>query len=79
MSSLTIQLPDSLKDSIEAVAASEGSTVSQFLARAAEEKLAALKAMAFLRQEAAAGRREDFDRYMAAVPDVPPPDYDKMR
>ena len=35
MSKLTIQLPDSLKNMIEALAAKEGYSVSQFLASAA--------------------------------------------
>ena len=74
MSELTIQLPDGLKKSIEALAAKEGYTVSQFLASAAGEKLAVVMTMDYLRREAAAGRREDFDKYLAAVPDVPPGD-----
>src|SRR5260370_38014078 len=40
MSTLTIQLPESLKKNIEALAAREGYTVSQFLASAAGDKLA---------------------------------------
>ena len=37
MSTLTIELPDSLKQSIEDLAAKEGYSVSQFLASAAGE------------------------------------------
>ena len=33
----------------------------------------------YLRQEAQAGRREDFDRYLSAVPDVAPSDADQMQ
>ena len=40
MSTLTIQLPESLKKTIEDLAAREGYSVSQFLASAAGEKLA---------------------------------------
>ena len=72
MSPLTIQLPESLKKTIEDLAAREGYSVSQFLASAAGEKLAVVMTMDYLRREAAAGRREDFERYLAAVPDVPP-------
>ena len=74
MSTLTIQLPDSLNKSIEALAAREGYTVDQFLASAAAEKLAVMTTMEYLRREAAAGRREDFEKYLAAVPDVPAPE-----
>ena len=57
MSTLTIQLPESLKNRIEALAAREGYPVSQFLASAAGEKLAVVLTMDYLRREASAGRR----------------------
>jgi predicted transcriptional regulator len=78
MSTLTIQLPDSLKKRIEALAAQEGYSVSQFLASAAGEKLAVVLTMDYLRREADAGRREDFEKYLAAVPDVAPPENDRL-
>lgn len=79
MSTLTIQLPESLKKSIEALAAKEGYTVSQFLASAAGEKLAVVLTMDYLNREAAAGRREDFEKYLAAVPDIAPPQNDCLQ
>lgn len=78
MSSVTVQLPESLKKSIEALAAREGFSVSQFLASAAGEKMAVMMTMDYLRREAAAGRREDFEKYLAAVPDVPPAENDRL-
>ncbi len=76
MSTLTIELPESLKKRIEALAAKEGYTVSQFLASAAGEKLAVVLTMNYLRREASAGRREDFEKYLSAVPDVVPEESD---
>ena len=78
MSTVTIELPDSLKNSIEALSAAEGYTVSQFLASAAGEKLAVVLTMDSLRREANAGRREDFEKYLDAVPDVVPPENDRI-
>ena len=78
MSTLTIELPESLKKRIEALAAEEGFTVSQFLASAAGEKLAVMLTMNYLRGEAAAGRREDFEKYLAAAPNVAPPENDRL-
>jgi hypothetical protein len=78
MSTLTIELPESLKKNIEALAAKEGYSVSQFLASAAGEKLAVLLTMDYLRREAAVGRREDFEKYLAAAPDVAPPEHDRL-
>ena len=78
MSTLTIQLPESLKKTIEALAAKEGYSVSQFLASAAGEKLAVVMTMDYLRNEAAAGRREDFEKYLAQVADVSPQPGDEL-
>jgi hypothetical protein len=54
MSTLTIQLPESLKKNIEALAAKEGYSGSQFLASAVGEKLAVVLTLDYLRREAAA-------------------------
>jgi predicted transcriptional regulator len=72
MSTLTIQLPDALRKRIEALAAKEGYSVSQFLAAAAAEKLAVVLTVDAMRREVQSGRRDQFDRYLAAVPDAPP-------
>ena len=78
MSTLTVELPESLKANIEALAAKEGYTVSQFLASADGEKVAAMMTMDYLRREAAAGRREDFEKYLLAVPDATPAENDRL-
>jgi hypothetical protein len=78
VSTLTIQLPEPLKKTIEALAAEEAYTVNQFIASAAGEKLAVVLTRDYLRREAMAGRREDFDKYLAAVPDVEPAENDRL-
>lgn len=78
MSTLTVELPESLKAGIEALAAREGYSVSQFLASAAGEKLAVVTTVDYLRREARLGERQAFDRFLAAVPDVPPADEDPL-
>lgn len=78
MSTLTVELPESLKQNIETLAAAEGYTVSQFMASAAGEKLAVVLTMDYLRREANAGRRDDFEKYLEAVPDVAPPENDRV-
>jgi hypothetical protein len=72
MSTVTIEIPESLKRRIEALAAEEGYTLGQFLATAAGEKLAVVLTTEYLKREAAAGHREDFDHYLAAVPTAEP-------
>lgn len=72
MTTITVELPHSLKKQIEALAAKEGYSVGQFVASAAGEKLAATITVERLRHEAEAGHRVDFERYLAAVPNDPP-------
>lgn len=78
MNALTVQLPASLHRSIRTLAEREGWSVDQFIASAAGEKLAAMMTLEHLRKEAAAGRREDFDRFLAAVPAREVPATDKL-
>jgi len=78
MSTVTVEIPESLKRSIEALAEQEGYSLSQFLATAAGEKLAVVLTTDYLKREAAAGRRADFDRYLAAVPDAAPTESDRI-
>lgn len=69
MTSLTIRLPDSLHKSISELARRDGITLDQFIASAAGEKMASLLTLDYLREQAATGKREDFERFLAAVPD----------
>ena len=78
MSELIVQIPDSLKHSIEELAEREGYSVSQFLASAAGEKLAVMMTIDYLKREAASGRREDFEHYLKAVPDTAPREDDRI-
>ena len=71
MSALTIRLPNSVHESIKALARKDGISVNQFIASAAAEKMASFQTLDYLRREAALGTREDFDRLMSLVPDVP--------
>ena len=78
MNTLTVQLPESLHRSILALTEAEGYSIDQFLASAAAEKMAALRTLDYLRREAAAGRRDDFEKFLAAVPEREPIDTDRM-
>lgn len=71
MSALTVRLPNSLHAKIREIAARDDISVNQFIASAVGEKLASVLTVEYLREEAAQGRREDYDRFLRAVPDVP--------
>ena len=78
MSAITVQFPDSLHRSIKALAEREGYSVDQFLATAAAEKMSALMTVNYLQREAAQGNREDFERFLAAVPRREPDENDRL-
>lgn len=78
MISVTIEIPESLNRTIEELASREGYTLEQFLASAAGEKCAVVLATNWLCREAALGRREDFDRSLAAVPAAPVSETDRV-
>lgn len=72
MSTLTIQLPDGVASQLRECAAKEGVTVDQLLSSAAAEKLSAMLTVEHLRERARHAKREDFEKYLASAPDVPP-------
>ena len=71
MTALTIRLPNSVHESIKALARKDGISVNQFIASAAAEKMASFQTLDYLRREAALGKREDFEKFLKQVPDVP--------
>jgi hypothetical protein len=72
MSTLTIQLPESVARQLREYAAREGVTVEQLVSSAATEKLCAMLSVEHLRGRARNAQREDFVAYLAASPDAPP-------
>lgn len=78
MTALTIRLPNSVHDSIKQLARKDGISVNQFIASAAAEKMAVFQTLEHLRREAALGKREDFEKYLALVPDVAPKKGDEL-
>jgi len=78
MATLTLRLPDSTHAKIKELAKRDGISINQFLASAASEKLAALLTKDYLDAEAANASRTDFEKVMAAVPDVEPEEHDRL-
>lgn len=78
MSKLTIELPESLRQAAAATAAQGGYSLDMLIALAVAEKLSALRTAEYLRSEGQAGSREDFERFLAAVPAAPPDETDRL-
>lgn len=71
MTALTIRLPNSVHESIKALARKDGISVNQFIASATPEKIASFQTLDYLKREAALGNRSSFERFLSLVPDVP--------
>ena len=72
MSTVTIEMPESLAAQLRETAATAGVSLNQFLTSAAAEKLSAWQTVAHLRERAARARREDFVAFLNQSPAVPP-------
>jgi hypothetical protein len=78
-SAVSVRLPEPIRSRIEVLAAREGISIEQFIASATGEKLAVWMSLDHLREEAALGRREDLERFLAAVPEKEPAESDGRR
>jgi hypothetical protein len=79
VSTIEIRLPDSWYRQIQVLAERDGISVDQFLTTAAAEKLSALLTADYLAERSArAGTREELLRLLDKVPDVEPPEQDRL-
>lgn len=78
MSTLSLRLPVSLHRNLRELAEREGVSINQIINSAVGEKVAALQTLDYLRERAKRGSRTAFDAVLAKVPDVEPPDYDRL-
>jgi len=77
MSVLNVNIPESLQRRALSLAQGDGISLDQFIATAVAEKVAVLDADTYIRERAARGSREKFDRVLAKVPDVPADERDR--
>ena len=78
MATLSIEIPDSLRDGIQELTAKDGYSLNQFLVCAAAEKLSSFATIDYLRERAARADFAEFDRIMARIPDVAPDPGDEL-
>ncbi len=78
MSAISLRLPDSLHDEVREMAEKDQVSINQFIMLAVAEKISALKTADYLAQRASRANRQDFYDILAKIPDVPPPDYDRL-
>ena len=78
MSTIQVQIPDSLQKSLYHLARREGISIDQFISTAIAEKLSALMTENYLIERAKRGSREKYEAILAKVPDVEPEAYDQV-
>ena len=78
MSTIQLQIPDSLVDGFRKLAQKENVSVDHLAALAFAEKIAALETDDYLDQRAARGSKEKFLQALAKVPSVPPEEHDRF-
>ena len=78
MSTLNVNLPNSLHRKLEELSEEEGIAEEQFIATAVAEKMSALLAEEYLEQRAERGSREKYERALSQVPDVEPDERDRI-
>lgn len=78
MSTMSVTLPQSLQEQVEALAQKEGISVTEFITLAVAEKLATLATADYLAERAKRGSRDKLLAVLAKAPDVEPEEYDKL-
>jgi len=78
MSALSVRLPESLHRKLAEVAEREGISINQLINSAVAEKMAALMTEEYLEARAGRGSRRKFAAALAKVPDVEPPESDRI-
>jgi len=78
MTQLSITIPDSIYNSVQALASKENMSIDQFVALALGEKMSALMTEDYLLQRAKRGQRDKFLAVLDAAPDVEPIEEDKI-
>jgi len=78
MSTLSIQLPDSLYKTLQSLAEQDGVSLDQFIALAVAEKISALTTEGYLQERASQGNRANYEAVLAKVADVEPELHDQL-
>jgi hypothetical protein len=78
MTQLSITIPDSIYNNIQALAFKEKVSIDQFITLALGEKMSALMTEDYLLQRAKRGQRDKFLAVLAMAPDVEPIAEDKI-
>ena len=78
MSTLTISLPDTIRRRVEDLAREDGVPLDHFIASTLSQRAAVADADSYIRRRARHGSPERLEALLAAAPDTPPDEADKL-
>ena len=78
MSTISLRLPNSLHKQARELAEKEEISINQLIATALAEKISALATDDYLRERAARGSRQKFEKALQQVKDSPPAAEDRL-
>ena len=78
MSALSVRLPDSVHETVKALAEKDNISINQFISSAVIEKITALETEKYLSMRATRGSREKLGEVLDLVPDTEPDMIDKL-
>lgn len=76
MSTLSLRIPKYLHERLKQIAATESTSINQFITSALAEKIAALETESYLEQRAKKASKRNFHRVLNKIPDVDAESYD---
>jgi len=78
MKTMSLRMPDYLKNAVNDVCANEKISLNQFILNALSEKVSALQTLEIIEQRANRASKESFLDALSKVPSVEPDDRDKL-
>ena len=78
MKTLSIELPDRLHVKARSLAKEDGMSLKQFMVASVSHEVIRQETLDFFQEAAKNYRSKEFEEALAAIPDVPPDDRDKL-
>jgi hypothetical protein len=76
MSTISISIPDSLRQRAEAIAHEDGQELESFVTTVLSQRVAVAEADSYIRRRGSRGSAEQMRAILSHAPAVEPPDYD---
>jgi len=78
MKTLSIELPDRLHVKARSLAKEDGMSLKQFMVASVSHEVIRQETVDFFQEAAKSYSAKEFEKALAAIPDIPPEDLDKL-